>query len=88
MPARRREATTRVAVLSNCRHYWIIDDSQQAESKGRCRLCGEERTFVNKLSSAAKKPEVPAEAVPFADAVEAVPFADDAEPQPPESPLD
>ncbi len=66
MPTKRREATTRVAVLSDCRHYWIIDDSsQEAESKGRCRLCGEERVFQNKLSSANKKPDIVVEAMPF-----------------------
>ncbi len=54
-----------VAVLSNCRHYWIIDSSQQAETRGRCQLCGEERTFQNKLTSAARKQEVAA--TPFED---------------------
>ncbi len=64
MPAKRKEAATQVAVLSNCRHYWIIDSSQQVESKGRCRLCGEERVFQNKLSSASRKQEVVIETVP------------------------
>jgi hypothetical protein len=68
MPTKRREATTRVAVLTDCRHYWIIEPSQQIESRGRCRLCGEERTFQNKLSSANKKPEMVVEAIPFEDA--------------------
>ncbi len=88
MPAKRREATARVAVLSNCRHYWIIDCSQQVESKGRCRLCGEERVFQNKLSSANKKPEVVIEAVPLEAApFGAAPFEDQAVPQPPDDPL-
>lgn len=77
MPAKRREATTQVAVLSNCRHYWIIDTSQQVESKGRCRLCGEERVFQNKLSSACKKQEVVIDTVPVEGAV----------PQPDDPPL-
>ncbi len=64
MPVKHKE-TSRVAVLSDCRHYWIIESSQGVESKGRCRLCGEERVFQNKLSSANKKPGVVIEAVPL-----------------------
>jgi hypothetical protein len=64
MPAKRKEATAQVAVLSNCRHYWIIDSSQQVESKGRCQLCGEERVFQNKLSSASRKQEAVVDGVP------------------------
>jgi hypothetical protein len=56
MPLKRREVHLQTAVVSDCRHHWIIDSSQQLESKGRCRLCGEERTFQNKMSSQNKKP--------------------------------
>jgi hypothetical protein len=57
MPSKRREAHSQTAVVSDCRHHWIIDSSQQLESKGRCRLCGEERTFQNKMSPQNKKPD-------------------------------
>jgi len=56
MPSKRREVHLQTAVVSDCRHHWIIDSSQQLESKGRCRLCGEERTFQNKMSPQNKKP--------------------------------
>ena len=56
MPSKRREVRSQTAVMSDCRHHWIIDSSQQLESKGRCRLCGEERTFQNKMSPQNKKP--------------------------------
>jgi hypothetical protein len=56
MPSKRREVRSQTAVVSDCRHHWIIDSTQQLESKGRCRLCGEERTFQNKMSPQNKKP--------------------------------
>ena len=65
MPAKRREVHQQTAVLSDCRHHWIIDSSQQLESKGRCRLCGEERTFQNKISPQNKKPAAADESVLF-----------------------
>ena len=64
MPSKRREVHLQTAVVSDCRHHWIIDSSQQIESKGRCRLCGEERTFQNKMSSQTKKPGAAVEAMP------------------------
>jgi hypothetical protein len=74
MPSKRREVRSQTAVVSDCRHHWIIDSSQQLESKGRCRLCGEERTFQNKMSPQNKKPAAPDETAPFDD----VAFPDDA----------
>jgi hypothetical protein len=65
MPAKRCERSQQAAVVSDCRHHWIIDCSQQLESKGRCRLCGEERTFQNKMSPQNKKPAAADETVLF-----------------------
>ena len=67
MPTRRQEMTGPVGVLSQCRHYWIIDSSQQTESRGRCQLCGEERVFQNKLSPANKKRGIVVEELPVTD---------------------
>lgn len=64
MPAKRRAIQMQTTVVSDCRHHWIIDSSQQLESKGRCRLCGEERTFQNKMSPQNKKPAAADETVP------------------------
>ncbi len=30
-----------------CRHHWLIDSPRGALSKGRCKICGEEREFRN-----------------------------------------
>jgi len=65
MPSKRREVRSQTAVVSDCRHHWIIDSSQQLESKGRCRLCGEERTFQNKMSPQNKKPAAADETAPL-----------------------
>ena len=43
------------AVQSRCCHYGVIDSSEAADSKGRCRLCGEERTFQNEFSRPPKR---------------------------------
>jgi hypothetical protein len=68
MPIKRREAHTPAAVVSDCRHHWMIESSQQNESKGCCQLCGEVRTFQNKVSFPSKKPaEVVIEGVPIPD---------------------
>ena len=32
---------------TQCAHYWIIEKADGPRSKGRCRLCGEEREFSN-----------------------------------------
>ncbi len=32
-----------------CAHHWIIATSEGPVSKGRCRLCGEEREFSNSI---------------------------------------
>ncbi len=30
-----------------CRHHWLIESPRGALSKGRCKVCGEEREFRN-----------------------------------------
>jgi hypothetical protein len=65
MPSKRQETNLQTTVVSDCRHHWIIDYSQQTESKGRCRLCGEERTFLNKMSSPHRRSGIAVEAMPL-----------------------
>lgn len=69
MPSRRRATNVQTSVVSDCRHHWIIECSQQTESKGRCQLCGEERTFQNKMSSPHKRPSIIIEDLPLDDEV-------------------
>jgi hypothetical protein len=47
----------KAAVHSKCCHHWVIDTSEDTDSKGRCKLCGEERTFRNEFSRPPKGPE-------------------------------
>ena len=75
MPSKRREARSQTVVASDCRHHWIIDSSQQLESKGRCRLCGEERVFQNKMAPQTKKPPAADETLAF----DGVAFPNDAD---------
>ncbi len=32
---------------NQCAHHWIIETPEGPLSKGKCRLCGEERDFTN-----------------------------------------
>lgn len=41
---RKREAAPAEAT---CRHHWLIETPRGSLSKGRCKLCGEERQFRN-----------------------------------------
>ena len=66
MSSKRRETQLQTGAGAECRHHWMIDSSQQIESKGRCRLCGEERTFQNKMSFPNKRPDGAVEAAPAA----------------------
>jgi len=66
MPSKRRETQLQTGAGAECRHHWMIDSSQQIESKGRCRLCGEERTFQNIMAFPSKKPGVVVEAASVA----------------------
>ena len=68
MRSKRRGTQVATAAKSDCRHYWIIDTSQHNESRGRCQLCGEERTFQNKVAFPNKKPNVVTEELPDEDA--------------------
>ncbi len=52
MAARRRVSILRDVPIQTCRHHWMIEFSQDATSKGACRLCGEEREFSNNLQPA------------------------------------
>lgn len=33
----------------NCSHWWIIEPANGPTSRGKCRLCGEEKDFYNSL---------------------------------------
>ena len=34
-----------------CPHHWVIEKANGPVSKGRCRLCGEEREFSNSVET-------------------------------------
>ena len=34
-----------------CAHHWIIERAAGAASKGKCRMCGEEREFDNSVET-------------------------------------
>ena len=36
---------------TSCPHHWIIEMASGPVSKGRCRLCGEEREFSNSVDT-------------------------------------
>ena len=46
---RKPEAAAPIEVGA-CRHHWLIESPHGALSKGRCKLCGEERQFRNSAS--------------------------------------
>lgn len=52
-----------VAEAPRCTHYWVIETPAGASSRGRCRLCGQEREFQNFLADArwddTRAPEAP-----------------------------
>jgi hypothetical protein len=77
MPSRRQETNLQNSIVSDCRHHWIIEYSQQTESKGRCRLCGEERTFVNKMASPHRRSGIAIEAMPLEGEVSSNEMASD-----------
>ncbi len=39
------------AVATGCRHYWHIEAASGPKSRGVCKICGEEREFLNSWSS-------------------------------------
>ena len=40
---------------SICRHHWIIEPALGPTSQGKCRLCGEVKTFLNVVEEAMPK---------------------------------
>ena len=45
---RKAEDLTREHVApEECSHYWIIETSQGPMSRGVCKLCGDEKEFLN-----------------------------------------
>ena len=42
------EGSRRNSIIdTQCAHHWIIETSKGPVSKGRCKLCGEEKKFNN-----------------------------------------
>lgn len=39
------------AAATGCRHYWHIEAASGPKSRGVCKICGEEREFLNSWSS-------------------------------------
>lgn len=33
--------------MTKCTHYWILEPPKDKVSRGKCKLCGEERVFSN-----------------------------------------
>jgi hypothetical protein len=51
-----------------CNHHWVIDSAEGPTSRGRCKLCGTERSFSNlyqdlRLDSQKRKAEAQAHRV-------------------------
>ena len=40
------------AEIKACRHYWNIEAASGPTSRGVCKICGEEREFLNSWSDA------------------------------------
>lgn len=38
---------------TKCKHYWIIEEPYGTTSRGKCKLCGEEKDFYNAYQSKA-----------------------------------
>jgi len=47
------------AVATPCRHYWNIEAADGPTSRGVCKVCGEEREFLNSWSDANYKGKDP-----------------------------
>ncbi len=47
------------AVTTACRHYWTIEPADGPTSRGVCRVCGEEKEFLNSWSDASYKGKDP-----------------------------
>jgi hypothetical protein len=40
---------------TSCRHHWIIEPALGPTSQGKCKLCGEVKTFLNVVEEAMPK---------------------------------
>ncbi len=47
------------AVATTCRHYWNIEPASGPASRGVCKICGEEKEFLNSWSDANYKGKDP-----------------------------
>ena len=47
------------AVTTACRHYWTIEPADGPTSRGVCKVCGEEKEFLNSWSDASYKGKDP-----------------------------
>ena len=47
------------AVTTACRHYWNIESADGPMSRGVCKVCGEEKEFLNSWSDASYKGKDP-----------------------------
>jgi hypothetical protein len=41
-----------------CCHHWIIEPALGPTSQGKCKLCGEEKTFLNVVEEAMPKSDL------------------------------
>ena len=46
------EASTATISTMTCAHHWVIDTPAGPLSKGRCKLCGQDREFRNSPDNA------------------------------------
>jgi len=47
------------AVTTACRHYWTIESADGPTSRGICKVCGEEKEFLNSWLDASYKGKDP-----------------------------
>jgi hypothetical protein len=43
----------------NCHHHWLIDEASGAQSRARCKLCGERRMFYNVFEDTVRQTNQP-----------------------------
>jgi hypothetical protein len=46
-------AVAEVLEVQGCHHQWIIDSPNGPSSRGECRLCGQEKEFLNYIEGSA-----------------------------------
>ena len=59
MRDRNEDKEKKSAVTTACRHYWSIESADGPTSRGICRVCGEEKEFLNSWSDANYKGKDP-----------------------------